>query len=283
MRRPIKFATFQGHSAIANNQNLTVKHLTMPIPFLAPEDDNTAFPEVEDALKEPNGLLMAGGSLSPKRLVSAYQHGIFPWFEEGEPILWWSPDPRCVIWPEKIKVSRSLAKRIRNSGFEVTRNLAFREVMKYCGAPRPGSTGTWVTPHMIEAYCKLNLYGIAQSIEVWLDNKLVGGLYGISLGEIFIGESMFSREKDASKVALVHLARSDQYQLIDCQLETDHLRSLGAETISRQRYIALLRKYGDLSSAVFLADRLQPDTNPLPRADLEPRASTRASGSGYRT
>lgn len=228
----------------------------MPIPILSPDDDFTAFPPVESALLEPNGLLMAGGGLSPQRLIAAYRSGIFPWYEEGEPILWWSPDPRCIIWPEKINIRRSLAKTIRRGHFEVTRNVAFKEVMRQCAALRPGSTGTWITDNMISAYSKLHLYGVAQSLEVWLDDKLVGGLYGISLGGVFVGESMFSSESDASKVALVSLAQSGHYKLIDCQLETDHLLSMGAETIARAEYLALLEKYGDLSSAVFSPDRL---------------------------
>lgn len=229
----------------------------MPIPILPPDDDITAFPPVEKALLEPNGLLMAGGSLSPQRLIAAYRSGIFPWYEEGEPILWWSPDPRCIIWPDKIKVRRSLAKTLRRGHFEITRNVAFGEVMRQCAALRPGSTGTWITNYMIKAYSKLHLYGLAQSFEVWQEDRLVGGLYGISLGGVFVGESMFSTESDASKVALVHLARCGEYQLIDCQLETEHLISMGAETLPRAEYLKLLEKYGDLSSAVFSPDRIR--------------------------
>ena len=217
----------------------------MPIPFLAPDDDQTLFPSVSSALNEPNGLLMAGGNLSPKRLLSAYRAGVFPWFEEGEPILWWSPDPRCVIWPVEIRVTKSLSKTIRSGRYEVTENLAYREVMKQCGAPRKGSSGTWVTDEMIDAYCELNKLGVARSLEVWMDHRLVGGLYGIQLGLVFIGESMFSKERDASKVALAHLAQSDRYQLIDCQLETAHLNSMGATTISRERYIEYLNEFGN--------------------------------------
>lgn len=216
----------------------------MPIPFIAPDDEHTPFPDVGAALVEPNGLLMAGGSLSERRLVDAYCCGVFPWYEEGEPILWWSPDPRCVLMPEKIKISRSLAKTIRSGRYEVTENLAYREVMKQCGSPRAGSTGTWVTDAMINAYCKLNSRGIAKSLEVWEAHRLVGGLYGIEVGDVFIGESMFSRESDASKVALVHLVQSERYKIIDCQLETPHLRSLGAESISRRDYLTLLKQHG---------------------------------------
>jgi len=220
----------------------------MPIPFLAPDDDQTPFPSVSSALNEPNGLLMAGGNLSPKRWLSAYRAGVFPWYEEGEPILWWSPDPRCIIWPSDIRVTRSLAKTIRSNRYEVTENLAYQEVMKQCGAPRNGSSGTWVTNEMIEAYCELNKLGVAHSLEVWMGHRLVGGLYGIKLGGVFVGESMFSIERDASKVALVHLAQSGLYKLIDCQLETAHLNSMGATTMSREKYIEYLTEYGATSS-----------------------------------
>lgn len=219
----------------------------MPIPFLAPDDDVTPFPSVCSALGEPNGLLMAGGNLSPKRLLAAYRAGVFPWYEAGEPILWWSPDPRCIIWPEELRVTRSLSKTIRNGQFEVTENLAYREVMKQCGAPRKGSSGTWVTTEMIDAYCELNRMGVAKSLEVWMGHRLVGGLYGIQMGRVFIGESMFSMERDASKVALAYLAQSGKYSLIDCQLETPHLTSMGAVTIARERYIELLNKHGDFA------------------------------------
>ena len=217
----------------------------MPIPFLAPDDETTPFPDVGSALVEPNGLLMAGGSLSPHRLVTAYRRGVFPWFEAGEPILWWSPDPRCVIWPEDLKVSRSLAKTLRSGRYEVTESLAYREVMKQCGAPRPGSSGTWITDDMLEAYSDLATLGVARSLEVWEGHRLVGGLYGIALGRVFVGESMFSRESDASKVALVHLARCGAYRLIDCQLQTPHLASMGATSIAREHYIGLLDEFTD--------------------------------------
>jgi len=220
----------------------------MPIPFIAADDEQSPFPAISAALHEPNGLLMAGGSLSPARLLGAYSQGIFPWYEEDDPILWWSPDPRCVLHPHNIKVSRSLKKVIRSGRFDVTENFAYREVMKQCGAPRSGSRGTWVTSAMIEAYCALNAFGLARSLEVWSGHELVGGLYGIVLGRVFIGESMFSRETDASKLALVHLAQCGQYDLIDCQLETDHLTSMGAEPIRRQAYIELLNKYGQLDN-----------------------------------
>jgi len=230
----------------------------MPIPFISPDDELTDFPDVSAALSEPDGLLMAGGNLSPQRLIKAYRSGIFPWYEEGEPILWWSPDPRCILWPEKIRITRSLAKTIRNGKYEITDNLAYREVMKQCGAPRVNSDGTWVTNDMIEAYCKLHEFGFARSLEVWMGPNLVGGLYGIELGRVFIGESMFSRERDASKVALVHLAQSGKYDLIDCQLENPHLVSMGCETISRSDYISFLSRHGNIDDATFSTDKLDP-------------------------
>ena len=232
----------------------------MPIPFLASDDDVTPFPATCTALNEPNGLLMAGGNLSEKRLLAAYRVGVFPWFEAGEPILWWSPDPRCVIWPDDIKVSRSLRKTIRNGHFEVTENFAYREIMRRCGAPRKGSTGTWITDEMVAAYCHLNTQGIARSLEVWMGHQLVGGLYGIQMGRVFVGESMFSTERDASKVALVHLAQSGKYKLIDCQLETPHLSSMGATTIMREHYLQLLNEYGDFPAEVSDHDSLRSST-----------------------
>lgn len=232
----------------------------MPIPFLAPDDDVTPFPATCTALNEPNGLLMAGGNLSEKRLLAAYRAGVFPWFEAGEPILWWSPDPRCIIWPDDIKVSRSLRKTIRNGQFEVTENFAYREIMRRCGAPRKGSTGTWITDEMVSAYCHLNTLGVARSLEVWMGHQLVGGLYGIQMGRVFVGESMFSTERDASKVALVHLAQSGKYKLIDCQLETAHLNSMGATTITREHYLQLLDEYGDFPAETPAFDSIRSST-----------------------
>lgn len=221
----------------------------MPIPFLAHDDDVTPFPSVSTALSEPNGLLMAGGNLSPTRLIAAYKNGVFPWFEAGEPILWWSPDPRCVILAADIRITRSLSKTIRNGSFLITENQAYRDVMIRCAAPRAGSSGTWVSNDMIDAYCRLNKLGVAHSVEIWQNEELVGGLYGIEIGGVFIGESMFSSARDASKVALVHLAKCERYQLIDCQLETDHLNSMGAVTISRENYIELLNELGNSSAS----------------------------------
>jgi len=201
------------------------------------------FPPVETALREPNGLLAMGGDLSPARLLDTYRHGIFPWFNPGEPILWWSPDPRMVLVPGEVRVTRSLAKRLRNSGFEVRVDTAFAEVMRACAAPREGETGTWISPAMVAAYRRLFDAGYAHSVETWHDGRLVGGLYGVAIGRMFYGESMFSREPDASKVALVRLARQLQqwdFGLIDCQMETPHLASLGACTMPRAMFTARL-------------------------------------------
>jgi leucyl/phenylalanyl-tRNA--protein transferase len=205
--------------------------------------DTSFFPPVETALADPNGLLAMGGDLSPGRLLDAYRHGIFPWFNPGEPILWWSPDPRMVLAPGEIRVTRSLAKRIRNAGFEVRLDTAFVEVMRACAAPREGAGGTWISPAMVAAYTRLHQAGYAHSVETWREGRLAGGLYGVAIGRMFYGESMFSREPDASKVALVRLARQLQqwdFGLIDCQMETSHLASLGAHTMPRAEFTARL-------------------------------------------
>jgi len=208
------------------------------IPWLNGSDP---FPAVETALREPNGLLAAGGELTPARLLDAYRHGIFPWFSPGDPILWWSPDPRMVLIPAEFRLSRSLARVIRNSGFEVRCDTAFEAVMRACAAPRAGQNGTWIQEDMIAAYCALHELGWAHSVECWRNGELVGGLYGVAIGRMFYGESMFSREPDASKIALVRLARQLQqweFGLIDCQMETAHLASLGARTMPRAAFAA---------------------------------------------
>jgi leucyl/phenylalanyl-tRNA--protein transferase len=214
----------------------------------------TFFPPVEAALREPNGLLAMGGDLSVERLLDAYRHGIFPWFNPGEPILWWSPDPRMVLEPDAIRITRSLAKRIRNGGFEVRVDTAFAKVMRACAAPRRNelgarAAGTWISPAMLAAYTRLHQAGYAHSVETWHDGKLVGGLYGVAIGRMFYGESMFSREPDASKVALVRLAQQLQqwaFGLIDCQMETAHLASLGARTMPRAAFTARLEELVNL-------------------------------------
>jgi len=197
------------------------------------------FPPVESALAEPNGLLAAGGDLSPARVLAAYRLGIFPWFGEGDPILWWSPDPRMILYPAELKVSRSLRKALRRGDYEIRVDTAFHAVMEACAAPRPGQAGTWITRRMLDAYCILARRGHAHSVETWRDGELIGGLYGVALGRAFFGESMFARATDASKLALVHLVRQIerwQYGLIDCQMRTSHLASLGAREISRGRF-----------------------------------------------
>lgn len=204
------------------------------------------FPSLDSALDEPDGLLAAGGALTPEWLLAAYQRGIFPWYSEDQPILWWSPDPRLVLFPDEIRVRRSLAKRLRNAGFRVTFDRAFAAVIAACAAVRADAEGTWITPSMQAAYHRLYQLGHAHSVEVWYEERLVGGLYGIALGRMFFGESMFSRERDASKVALVHLARHLQAQgggLIDCQMHTPHLVSLGARDIARRDFIVYLEHY----------------------------------------
>ncbi|HUQ27709.1 MAG TPA: leucyl/phenylalanyl-tRNA--protein transferase [Usitatibacter sp.] len=197
------------------------------------------FPPVEKALQSPNGLLCAGADLSPARIVDAYSRGIFPWFSEGDPILWWSPDPRMVLFPDELKVSRSLRKTLTHGTFETRFDTAFEEVIGQCAAPRHGQAGTWIVPEMAEAYTALHKQGVAHSVESWREGELVGGLYGISLGRVFFGESMFSREADASKVALVRLVerlRAKGADLIDCQQATAHLASLGAREIRRAEF-----------------------------------------------
>jgi leucyl/phenylalanyl-tRNA---protein transferase len=201
------------------------------------------FPAVSEALRQPNGLLCAGGDLSPRRLLAAYAKGIFPWYSEGEPILWWSPDPRMVLFPEEFRISRSLRKVAARGPFEIRVDTAFREVMEACAAPRARQAGTWIVPEMIEAYSTLHALGFAHSVEAWRDGRLTGGLYGMQLGPVFFGESMFARETDASKVALVHLVgrlRDGGCRVIDCQQNTAHLASLGAREIPRGEFVRLL-------------------------------------------
>jgi leucyl/phenylalanyl-tRNA--protein transferase len=270
------------------------------IPWLT---DNLPFPPVEQALRSPNGLLAAGGELTARRLLVAYRHGIFPWFNPGDPVLWWSPDPRMVLIPGEFKASRSLVKVLRKSAYEVRTDSAFEAVMRACAAPRKGRQGTWIDEGMIVAYCELHRLGYAHSVEVWMDKEfsrfhfegqarrlypqgvcravpdaplrplrksndadsaiitarsergsrhsftdemeLVGGLYGVSIGRIFYGESMFSRVSNASKIALAHLARQLerwQFGMIDCQMYTPHLASLGAREISRSKFITRLQE-----------------------------------------
>lgn len=209
-----------------------------------------SFPPVETALTEPNGLLAVGGDLSPERLQLAYKSGIFPWYEEDQPILWWSPDPRSVLFPDKLKLSRSLRKTLRHNLFSITFDQAFSEVIRLCAQRRSYSSGTWITKEIESAYNQLHQQGIAHSVETWFDGELVGGLYGLSMGSLFFGESMFSLKADASKIALVYLVGqlgNWGFQLIDCQIQSDHLDSLGAEDISRSQFLAYIETYIDIA------------------------------------
>lgn len=212
------------------------------IPWLTEDDP---FPPVCRALRSPNGLLAAGGELSASGLLKAYRNGIFPWFNPGEPVLWWSPDPRMVLIPGEFKIFRSLAKVLRKGGYTVRIDTAFEAVMRACAAPRIGHHGTWIDEDMIAAYCALHRLGYAHSVEVWMEDNLVGGLYGVSIGRMFYGESMFSRISNASKIALAHLARQLerwQFGMIDCQMNTPHLAALGAREIPRSEFIARLQE-----------------------------------------
>ena len=213
------------------------------IPLLAP--DNFDFPSSESALLEPDGLLAAGGDLSTERLLSAYRQGIFPWYEDGQPILWWSPNPRCVVFTDTFQPSRSLRKTLNKQQFEIKVDTSFREVILACAAPRSYSDGTWITDDMITAYCRLHHQGFAHSFECWQDGELVGGLYGVSLGKVFFGESMFHKVRDASKLALVFLVEKLQekdFMLLDTQYLNDHIKQFGGVEISGEDYEKLLSK-----------------------------------------
>jgi len=215
--------------------------ISMPVFSLS---HKLAFPPVHLATEE--GLLAVGGDLSPERLLLAYRNGIFPWYNPGEPILWWSPDPRLVLFPEELHVSRSLRRVLRRKTFQVTFNTRFREVIAACArAKRPTGEGTWITAEMEAAYCRLNDMGYAHSVESWQDGRLVGGLYGIALGRCFFGESMFTRTSNASKVAFVTLVRRLQaldFKLIDCQVHTQHLTSFGAREIPRKEFLKRIQE-----------------------------------------
>jgi len=223
------------------------------IHWLAPEDPPDRFPPVESALTDPPGLLAAGADLKPERLLAAYQRGIFPWYSPGQPVLWWSPDPREVLYPAEFHCSRSLARRLRRGDFTWHQDRDFPAVIAACAAPRAQSPGTWITAAMQEAYCRLHELGHAHSAEAWRGGELVGGLYGVRLGAVFFGESMFSREADASKAALAGLVRqclADGTQLIDCQLPSAHLRSLGSRAVPRPQFLRELeRALGQASPA----------------------------------
>ena len=207
-------------------------------------DAHDTFPPPELALRTPNGLLCAGGDLSPQRILAAYRQGIFPWFSEGAPILWWSPDPRMTLEPSQIRISRSLRKTLSRGDYEIRIDSDFVAVIEACAAtPRKGQHGTWITAEMCDAYTCLHRLGYAHSVETWIAGQLVGGLYGLAIGRMFYGESMFSRRTDASKIAFAHLIRQLQHrgiEMIDCQMKTDHLASLGGQEISRADFLARL-------------------------------------------
>jgi leucyl/phenylalanyl-tRNA--protein transferase len=219
-----------------------VKTLT----WLSARDAPENFPPLEQALDEPAGLLAAGGDLSAARLLAAYRQSIFPWYSPGQPVLWWAPDPREVLFPAEFRISRSLKKALRNRGYRATIDQDFLAVIRGCAAPRAASAGTWITSDMQKAYADLHARGFAHSIETYRGAELIGGLYGVRLGAVFFGESMFSRERDASKIALAHLVAAslrNDIVVIDCQLPSEHLRSLGSRPISRAEFRALVRTH----------------------------------------
>ena len=221
------------------------------------DDRNIEFPPIEMALDDPNGLLAAGGDLRPERLIEAYRQGIFPWYEEDQPILWWSPNPRAVLFPDRIHISKSLKKTLRKNQFKVTADIAFSKVVLNCANVGDRAEGTWITDPMMSSYNELHQRGVAHSIEVWFQGELVGGLYGLCIGQLFFGESMFSKMTDASKVAFVFLSGQLQewgVQLIDCQVPNDHLTSLGSENIGRDQFKQYLKDFIDKPNPATLKD-----------------------------
>ncbi len=212
------------------------------IGWLNPGD---AFPPAAQALTDPNGLLCASLGLNAAQVLSAYENGIFPWYSEGQPVLWWSPDPRMVLFPQDFRLHRSLRKTLRNTEYEIRTDTSFRAVIRACAEPRPEQDGTWISDAIIDTYCELHEAGYAHSVETWVDDELVGGLYGIALGRVFFGESMFVRRTDASKMAFAHLLiqlKRWNFGLIDCQQETRHLASLGASAIPRTQFLDELQR-----------------------------------------
>ncbi|HET7651195.1 MAG TPA: leucyl/phenylalanyl-tRNA--protein transferase [Gammaproteobacteria bacterium] len=219
--------------------------------WIRPDDPPDTFPDPRGALREPDGLLAAGGDLSPARLLYAYRHGIFPWYSAGQPILWWCPDPRAVLFPDALHISHSLRKTLRKADYRVTLDCAFPDVIRGCAATLRGNSapGTWITPEMQLAYTELHRLGHAHSVEVWADGKLVGGVYGVSMGRVFFGESMFSRQANASKIALAWLTRqlsAWHYKVMDCQVASPHLERLGSTLISRTEFLSLLDRHASM-------------------------------------
>jgi len=215
------------------------------ITWISSDDPPDAFPEIESAFDIPDGLLAAGGDLSPERLLYAYRHGIFPWYDSGQPILWWSPDPRCVLRPHEFHVSKRLRRSLSRSKLDVSFNQAFSAVIAACAEDRIGQQGTWITDDMADAYSRLHQQGWAHSIEIWQENRLAGGLYGLAIGRAFFGESMFSRQTNASKAAMLALCQQmvlNDFEILDCQVESPHLVSLGASLMPRNKFAAVLRQ-----------------------------------------
>ena len=236
----------------------------LQIPWL--EDNHFRFPDVSTALTEPDGLLAVSETLNPELVIQAYKLGIFPWYSDGQPVLWWSPDPRCVLFPENFHVSRSFKRRLKQHPFEIKTNTCFRDVMLACAAPRedPAETetpGTWITDAMLKVYNQLHEAGIAHSIECWHNDRLVGGMYGLILGDIFFGESMFSLEPDASKVAMFHLCTKIKPFLLDAQVHSQHLETMGAEEIDRAEFTRLVSSHLGFSLNVDAASSSYIDEN----------------------
>lgn len=232
--------------------------MTSMLPWLNTVQD---LPPVTQALSEPPGLLAVGGSLSAEWLIAAYSKGVFPWFNSDQPILWWSPDPRMVLFPDELRISHSLKQVLRKRQYEIRFDTAFEQVMEGCSQPRAGQAGTWISPQMISAYTELHRIGVAHSVETWINGELAGGLYGVALGRVFYGESMFTRVSDASKIAFVHLVRQLQrwqFRVIDCQMNTAHLARFGAKEIARDDFIQLLAE-GVPMPAVALPWQLEDD------------------------
>ena len=224
------------------------------IHWLLPNNPPDSFPDVTKALRSPDGLLAMGGDLSPERIILAYRHGIFPWYNEGQPIMWWSPDPRAVIFPDEFHVSRSLRRKLRSGTYSVSIDQCFDKVIVNC-ANNHCDTGTWITEDMLEAYHKLHELGYAHSVETWQKDQLVGGMYGLAIGKMFFGESMYSAVPDASKIALarlVHLLKQTGVKLLDCQVTSDHLLTLGMRPVPRKSFVEYLNLYVDSEPAVAL-------------------------------
>lgn len=239
------------------------------IPWLSEANE---FPPVESALRSPNGLLAAGGDLHPARLLAAYRRGIFPWYSEPDPILWWSPDPRMVLFPAELRTSRSLRKSARNLAYSIRFDTAFCDVMDACAAPRKERSGTWIGQAMRDAYESLHKMGHAHSVETWMNGELAGGLYGVAVGKVFFGESMFSRTTDASKLALMGLCallKDKDFRMIDCQMHTSHLASLGAREIPRRQFSVTLEELVDYPLIPELWTKHSRVHQPGPRPDVE--------------